>query len=488
MSTVRSASLVSHAAPLGRRLLLASLLAGLPAFAWAAEAARIFHIEGDVKVAGRAAKSGDAVNEGDEIITGANGYVYMKTVDDGTFILRPKSNARIVTYHVDVQNPKNTRVKFELNAGIAQSRSGAAVKAARQNFRFNTPVAAIGVRGTDFTVYTDAETSQVSVLSGGVIVSGFGGSCSPEGVGPCEGSASRELMAGAAGQMLQVRRGQMAPQLMEGTPAPPRADATAPKSEPAPADGKAVAAAEPAKGAASASVDTSKGTTTTIAVAVPVAAVTIGGVLDAQKNVTLLQKLPGVSIPKDPVVTPPPVVVDAGPPEPPGRQVFWGRYQPLMDLPANIDKQKVAADNSQILYQAGNYLLARTTGADWVTPDQGSVGFKLQASEAVVRNELTSEVKAAQIANARLNVDFGKATFATDFDLMSESKRYALRSEGAVTKDGQLIGGYQFLAPNNMSVQGAMTGDKNGANAAYYLFRASLGEGMVATGGTSWTK
>lgn len=35
----------------------------------------------------------------------------------------------------------------------------------------HTPVAAIGVRGTDFTVFTSSETSSVSVASGGIVES-----------------------------------------------------------------------------------------------------------------------------------------------------------------------------------------------------------------------------------------------------------------------------------------------------------------------------
>lgn len=132
--------------------------------AQAAEAGRIVLVHGTAQVANRTLALGDAVAEGDEIATGKDGYVYLRTVDNGLLILRPSSRARIVTYHVDRQNPANTRIKFELLSGVARSVSGEAVKLARQNFRFNTPVAAIGVRGTDFTVYTDQQTSRKSVV------------------------------------------------------------------------------------------------------------------------------------------------------------------------------------------------------------------------------------------------------------------------------------------------------------------------------------
>src|SRR5476649_35375 len=153
------------------------LLAGVCASASAEEAGRIVFVTGQAQLASHTAALDAAVLEGDQLETGADGYIYVKTVDNGFLILRPNSKARIATYHVDLQHPAETHVKLELLSGVARSISGQAVKRARQNFRFNTPVAAIGVRGTDFIVYTDQTTSRVLVVSGGVVMSAFNGSC-----------------------------------------------------------------------------------------------------------------------------------------------------------------------------------------------------------------------------------------------------------------------------------------------------------------------
>jgi hypothetical protein len=198
--------------------------------AQAAEAGKVIFVAGKATIAERQAADGAAVEEGQMLSTGADGFLYVKTVDNGLFILRPNTRAQIVTYHVDTQHPENTRVKLELLNGVARSKSGDAVKQARQNFRFNTPVAAIGVRGTDFTVFTDSTTSRVAVISGAITMSGFAGACSADGGGPCEGATSRELTAAQRGQLLQVKRGQVAPQLLQSSPlspdqvSPPRAD------------------------------------------------------------------------------------------------------------------------------------------------------------------------------------------------------------------------------------------------------------------------
>ena len=202
------------------------------ASALAAEAGRVVFVVGAAQVASRAAAVDTAVQEGDSLSTGANGYIYVKTVDNGFLILRPNSKARVITYRVDTKNPANTQVKFELLNGVARSISGGAVKQARQNFRFNTPVAAIGVRGTDFIVHTNQQSSWVSVVSGGVVMSGFAGGCGPEGSGPCEGNASRELFAGRPDTMLQVQRGQQIPQFLQSSGISPELNTPARGDEP----------------------------------------------------------------------------------------------------------------------------------------------------------------------------------------------------------------------------------------------------------------
>src|ERR1700741_917885 len=93
---------------IGASLLLTASLA------WGGEAGRVIFVTGQVQLANHAAVVDSAVQEGDEVTTGADGYVYMKTTDEGFLILRPNSKARVVTYQVDKANPSNTHVKLEL--------------------------------------------------------------------------------------------------------------------------------------------------------------------------------------------------------------------------------------------------------------------------------------------------------------------------------------------------------------------------------------
>lgn len=465
-----------HSARSARRWLAISLL-GLSSAAYAGEAARIVFVSGQVHAGERALAIGDAVQEGDEIVTGKQGTTYLKTVDNGLLILRPSSRARIVTYHVDKDNPANTRIKLELLSGVARSVSGDAVKLARQNFRFNTPVAAIGVRGTDFTVSTDNETSRVTVISGAIVVSGFGGACMPGGSGPCEQPASRELAASQAGQMLQVRKGQPAPQLLSTAGSALAPDVVAPPRVEEPV---AKATGTPVTGEIS---------------------------LDPRKTENLITQIVAVRTTNTPPPPPPPEVAPpavappevtppvVAPVEPPPvvvtppvvqSQIVWGRWQPIANSPAVIDTVAVLTSGAKEVGRIGNYAVFRTPGETWKSPAQGSIGFSLAQSEAFVTNESTRESAAASLENGKLNVDFGKSAFTTSFDLLSSSGRNQLRAEGTVTKDGILQGNGQFESPTNMKVIGVL-GNENGGSAAY-IFSSRLDEKRVVSGATYWRK
>ena len=455
------------------RLALSVLGLVLAASAQAGEAGRIVLVHGSAQIAAHTLALGDPVAEGDTISTGKDGYVYLRTIDNGLLILRPSSKARIVTYQVDTANPANTRIKLELLSGVARSVSGEAVKLARQNFRFNTPVAAIGVRGTDFTVYTDNETSRVTVLSGGVVVSGFSGSCSPDGGGPCEHAVSRELSAAQVGQMLQVGRGTAVPQLMSASPAlapdavaPPRGD------EP---QAKAGAPVAPAS-AIEPSLDPQKA----------------GGILQ-QGNVVVSKPGP-VSDPAPPPSTMPPpvatpvatpVTTPVATPAAPLPQLVWGRWQAAADQAATLDTAKLAAEGAKRATMDSNFAIYRTAGS-WTMPSEGVVGFKLMNSQALVRDELTSAVNTASIENGKLNVDFGASKFSTSFDLVNGAERFALQAKGLIGNDGQLSGNSQFSTPTNMLVNGALS-PENGMSAAY-IFTSRLDTKRIASGITYWNK
>lgn len=425
---------------------------------WAADAARIVFVAGDVKVADRAAQVGQVVGEGQPLQTGPNGYLYLETLDKGFFILRPNSSGQIVTFQVDAVNPANNRIKLELKNGVARHISGSAVKAARQNFRFNTPVAAVGVRGTDFTVYATQDTTRITVLSGGVTVSPLSGACTLGGFGPCDGPAGRELFANNARQMLQVNRGQAPVLLPSGDQAPdvitpPRAD-------------------EPV------GVRTSSRTAPSDKINVS----TNGNTLDALKSNTLNQAAILAILPPSGAPIPPVAPIINLPSSPP--PLIWGRWQALVDRTIDVDVAALQATHQLVATNAFHAILT-SRDTPWQPPPQSTLGFSLQQSEAVVLDQASGRVTPAQLENGQLTIDFVKASFFTRFDLVNLNQRILLQSNGEVTPDGKLLGGPQFLRPNNMAVRGALASDNR--NAAL-LFQSRLEDSRLATGVTYWGK
>lgn len=433
----------------------ALLLMAFPALAAAGEAARVVFVAGKADVEEQAAVLNGAVLEGASIKTGADGYIYLKTVDNGFLILRPNTKARIVSYHVDQKDPANTRIKLELLSGVARSISGDAVKLARQNFRFNTPVAAIGVRGTDFTVFTTQEISRVAVISGGVVVSGFNAGCAPQGSGPCEGAASAELFARQQDQLLQISKGQVKPQLFNGTGLAPDAVSPPRQDEPGGKSGANSSAPSPAASLGNEpNLDPGKRAGIILPIAPPIA-----------------PPAASAAIPQEPVLA---------------NTIIWGRWAEVLGQAVNVDIKKQSEAQAKIVAINNNFVLLQSKDSEWQVPNTGSMGFALKNSEAYILNESLGAMSPATLENARLQVDFAKSSFSTAFDLVSKTERFALQSQGSVSADGRLSGNGQYSYPTNMVVNGVLTAE-NGGTAAY-LFQSRLDSNRLATGATYWGK
>ncbi|WP_136417621.1 FecR family protein [Herbaspirillum sp. ST 5-3] len=446
-----------------RRLIATIGLLFASSLVQAGEAGHVVFVTGQVQVDNRQVSLGDAIQEGAEFVTGADGYIYMKTVDNGFLILRPGSRARIVTYHVDTKKPENTRVKLELLSGVARTISGQAVKKARQNFRFNTPVAAIGVRGTDFTVFTDQQTSRVAVISGGVVVSGFSAACGPEGGGPCEGGNSRELFAEQTGQLLQIQKGQDAPRLLRSNGnspdlvAPPRND-------------------EPVSKAAASTPHTATDVS-----------------LEAKKSSDILagNQLPPAETPVTEPPTPPQPPIVEGPSTPPTEnpvprppEVLWGRWQAVANLTPDSEFLAKIKGGAYAQYKIiGPYMIARVKDTEFVKPQEGRAEFALGSSEAFIRKPNQTAV-AASVQDARLAVDFATSAFSTSLTVVApDSTTVRVNAQGGVTAGGELI---STAASSNANIRGYLGGA--GANEAGYIFNTTNTTGPVAYGGTAWSR
>jgi len=413
-------------------LMIGVLLLSLPATA--AESARVVFASGDVWISESPVVVGAAVAEGDVIRTGVSGHVYLKTIDGGFFILRPGSVGRIDVYQVDSQEPSNTRIRIQVDVGVVRHISGPAVTHARENFRLNTPVAAIGVRGTDFSVFTTDEVSRVIVHSGGVVVSPFAGSCVASTYGPCEGEFSRELFGAQAGVILQVSRDQTAPQFLQDEKLSP--DLMAP-----PMPG------EPSK-------------------------MEPDGGVSADKQTAL---------DLSPVKT---SVIDNVSASPGGSTLRWGRWEVVLGQDKTLSMAEALQTHQLIATNRGFAVLREREGV-WRRPSQNSISFALQDGSAVIHDERTGAGALASVQEGSLAVNFANLTFSTSMKLVSGQDSFALRASGVVTNEGRFYSSIPMLSPSNMSVRGALGNDNSDVA---YLFQSRLDAARVASGITYWTR
>ncbi|MBN2648048.1 MAG: FecR domain-containing protein [Thiotrichales bacterium] len=175
------------------------LLLWLTSYSVLAEAGVVAFSVGDTSV-----KKGQLIEVGQTITTGNNGHVHIRFIDGAKLSLRPNTVLTVETYRYDPENPENNRVKLFLEKGVARSISGEAGKQNKEGFRMNTPISAIGIRGTDYTVSTTAQRTQVFVNAGGVGISPFGETCRAEDFGVCHSPELVELVEGDS-HVLEIR-------------------------------------------------------------------------------------------------------------------------------------------------------------------------------------------------------------------------------------------------------------------------------------------
>jgi hypothetical protein len=106
---------------------------------------------------------------GDRIRTGPDAFAIIVFSDDGRISVRPDSELWIKKYDIDPKGV-NTRIEIELVKGTVRQISGNASRRQPDRYRLSTPVAAIGVRGTDFLAKTEARSLETIVQEGSIVI------------------------------------------------------------------------------------------------------------------------------------------------------------------------------------------------------------------------------------------------------------------------------------------------------------------------------
>jgi hypothetical protein len=109
---------------------------------------------GDVRIrdaAGsvRAARKGDAIDEGDTILTGSLASVQLKMSDGGILAIRPDSELTLDVYRFSGKEDGTQNALMSLLKGGFRTITGIIGRTNRNNYKVNTPTANIGIRGTD---------------------------------------------------------------------------------------------------------------------------------------------------------------------------------------------------------------------------------------------------------------------------------------------------------------------------------------------------
>jgi len=404
--------------------------------------------------------------EGDSIRTAADSHVYVRLRDGGLLVVRPASELHVDLWRYDPARPQDSTIKYTLDSGVARHVSGAGAKAARDKFRFNTPMAAIGVRGTDFTVMADPALTRISVQSGGVIVNSFGDGCQAGGVGPCEGNSAVELFASARDKLLQLRAGERHPEVIDGAAAgpdqhrpPASAEPTARRKSPADADIVAESRTTGFVGLAERAV-----TSPVVAAPAPPPA-------------------PSPSPPAPPPPAPPPAAPPAEAPKPSITVATWGRWAAFAGQesePVNLDELR----KGRSLVGISSYfaLIANATGTPMEMPGSGTGSFKLFSHDGVITHTATKETMASTATDASLTIDFGRRQFETSMNVNTPNISIPIKATGVIGPDGRFATG--VLPP--ASIEGVLGGKQ--ASEAVYLYQRKDYKGYDATGVASWLR
>ncbi|MCZ2721345.1 FecR family protein [Marinomonas sp. 15G1-11] len=450
-------------------------------------------------------KNGTPIFEGDHIVTANGGHVHIRFIDDGMVSVRPNSALAIDYYQYDATNPKASVIRFDLSKGVARSISGKGAKAARDKFRLNTPIAAIGVRGTDFVVSAKSHLIQAVVNEGAIVVAPFSAHCSSDGFGPCEINSVE--LNGLSKQLLEMSNlsdkptliplsSKFVPELMEQ-----QANAQTSENEEEgsdTSDSSEESTEAPIDSADSSSKDDvetndssndTNDTSTTYNPTItdtdkqnldPVIAPKESdndSITDVKKDrlEDVIEEVGGVTPPPENYVPNESVsLADLD-----KRQLVWGRWSNQVE---NTDRivatRSIIAEDRSATVGTTEYVLYRNNSSnDTVAPNLGNVRFNLVDAQAVIHVDGRKELMT--VSNGWLNINFNNSTFDTGLSLNHTlTSDISMESSGLINNKGY----FNSNKNNGTLVSGASTLDGTEAS---YLFQKEIELGKIE-GLTYW--
>ena len=126
------------------------LLAALIASPLSADIATVVAIRGDVKTQHTTLSQGAQISVGDVVSAADRSFAILQFTDGSKVTIRPKSKVIIEEY--SYQEGVTDKARFDILEGGLRIVTGAMAKRDPDNYVVSTPVALMGVRGTEFSI------------------------------------------------------------------------------------------------------------------------------------------------------------------------------------------------------------------------------------------------------------------------------------------------------------------------------------------------
>jgi hypothetical protein len=390
---------------------------------------------------------GSPVLPGDRLDTADGGMVHVRFIDGALVSLRPGSRLWVEDYRYDPGQIAKSMVRFRLDRGVARAISGAAAEGAKERFRLNTPLVAIGVRGTDFVVRTSNEATSAAVNQGAIVMAPFDAGCLAQALGPCTSPGAKLLSADMGHLMVEFRPQLKTPEIR------PAQTMTAMRAEPADGSAGGSGAGIASGPARAATPDADEATAA-------------GLVRDLVR--TASAPTGSTSVP----------IAEVTPPAPP--DLIWGRWAEGASFAADISvPRSQARAGREPTVGDDQYGLYRIESGATLNPGLGAYDFALQQSQA--QFNIAGQAMAAAVASGQLSIDFANRNFSTSLSVSSvPTGVVAITGAGFLRDDGVFV---DRVTPGT-AIAGAAALD---GKTAGYLFEKAAAGGTL-TGITLWSR
>jgi|GEM_PF-7080311 len=366
------------------------------------------------------------VFEGDTLETASAATMQIKMVDNALLVLQPQSTLVIHQYNFRAESPDGYAVRLDLVKGRARSVTGDLGESNHDAFRLNTPIAAIGIRGTDFETTTTDAVTRVRLNSGAIVFSALGDDCTVSSLGPCATPGSLVLSEDLDSPAAELRASDPVPRIIE-LPAYESDDQGSSLNE---------------------QKDEEK--------------------INAEKQAERIVERAGT-------LTPPPAGENPGgqPQQPVIDQIHWGRWGGVVgiDAPsygelAEAGKETLFRNDLLFLFRDGFLAFAK-----------GQASFELQSYQAGTVSG--GQFAPVNLSSGKLFINFDERKFETGLTASSDAiGGLQLSASGNIDSRGLLRSDQ-----GNMTVLGGLAGDSTQAG---YLFTHTINESMSLQGATQW--